>query len=124
MSPRLGHPPGRVPKCRGSDAPTARGRDTPADAGAEASKTYGLATLRKRHARVAGDTVTFCFLAKGGKRRLQSIVDADVVDVLAALKRRRGGGSDLLAYRKSTPGGRVTWVDVRSYGHPSTQGVG
>ena len=81
---------------------------------AEENQTYGLATLQKHHVSIDGETVTFDFMAKGGKRQLQSIVDPDVVDVLAALVARRRGGSDLLAYRRKSPGGRVSWVDVSS----------
>jgi DNA topoisomerase IB len=71
--------------------------------------TYGLATMHKRHARVDGDVVTFDYMAKGGKRRLQSVVDRDVADVVAALKARRGGSPELLAWKE----GR-RWVDVKS----------
>ena len=83
------------------------------DSYAEENQTYGLASMRKRHAQVHGDTVTFDFMAKGSKRRLQSVVDPDVAAVITALKSRRGGGSDLLAWRRQD-GRRVTWVDVRS----------
>jgi DNA topoisomerase IB len=41
---------------------------------------------------------------------LQTIVDADVADVLRALKRRRSGGPELLAHRTA----EGAWVDVRS----------
>ncbi|MGH9061202.1 MAG: DNA topoisomerase IB, partial [Acidimicrobiales bacterium] len=84
------------------------------DSYAEENQTYGLATLQKGHASVDGDRVSFDFVAKGGKRRLQSVVDPAVADVVDALKKRRAGGPDLLAYRRRSPGGRVTWVDVRS----------
>jgi DNA topoisomerase IB len=78
---------------------------------AEDNQTYGLATMLKRHARIDGDVVMFDYIAKGGKRRLQSVIDPDVRDVIAALKRRRSGGDALLAYRVA---GRRRWVDVRS----------
>jgi len=65
--------------------------------------------MRKRHVRVAGETVTFDYEAKGGQRRVQSIGDPEVAAVVRALKKRRGGGEELLAYKL---GGR--WVDVRS----------
>jgi len=65
--------------------------------------------MLKRHVTVADGTVTFDYVAKSGKRRLQSVVDPDVYEVVAALKRRRGGGPELLAYRQD---GR--WCDVRS----------
>ncbi|HEX7276851.1 MAG TPA: hypothetical protein VF244_05705, partial [Acidimicrobiales bacterium] len=81
---------------------------------AEENQTYGLATIRKRHVKLAGDGVLqFDYVAKGGKRRLASVVDPQVYDVVAALKNRRGGGPELLAWRRRT-GRSVEWVDVRS----------
>ena len=78
---------------------------------AEQNQTYGLATIRKEHVTVGpGDLVTFDYVAKSGKRRLQSIVDADVTAVIRALKRRRAGGAELLAYRNHDGG----WSDIRS----------
>jgi DNA topoisomerase I len=73
--------------------------------------TYGLATMRKEHVTLGpGDHgLTFDYLAKGGKRRIQAIVDPEVREVVERLKRRRGGLPELLAYRR----GRG-WVDVRS----------
>ena len=76
---------------------------------AEQNQTYGLATIQKRHVRLDGDLITFDYMAKSGKRRLASVLDPAVSEVVAQLKRRRGGGPDLLAYKR----GRV-WADVRS----------
>jgi DNA topoisomerase IB len=76
---------------------------------AEENDSYGLATLLKRHVRLERDSIVFDYEAKSGKRRVQTITDPVVREILAALKRRRGGGSELLAYRE----GR-RWVDVRS----------
>ncbi|MGZ6793753.1 MAG: DNA topoisomerase IB [Mycobacteriales bacterium] len=76
---------------------------------ASRNQTYGLATMRKEHVTVTGDTVTFDYTAKSGKHRVQSLVEPEVAEVVRALKRRRGGGEELLAYRD----GR-SWVDVRS----------
>jgi DNA topoisomerase I len=76
---------------------------------AEQNQTFGLATIQQRHVRLDGDLLTFDYAAKNGKRRLQSVVDPQGIEVVAALKRRRGGGAELLAYRR----GR-RWVDVRS----------
>jgi DNA topoisomerase IB len=77
---------------------------------AEENQTYGLATIEKRHVRLGQDnSVTFDYVAKSGKRRIQSVVDPAVYEVVAALKRRRGGKPELLAWRR----GRE-WVDVRS----------
>jgi DNA topoisomerase IB len=77
---------------------------------AEQNGSYGLATLRKEHVRLGSEgAVTFDYPAKSGKRRVQTIVDEDIFAVVAALKRRRTGGSELFAYRDN---GR--WIDVRS----------
>ncbi|MBV8561187.1 MAG: DNA topoisomerase IB [Acidimicrobiia bacterium] len=76
---------------------------------AEQHQHYGLATMQKRHVRVDGDVVTFDFVAKSGKRRVQSVVDPAVHDIVSRLKRRRGGGDNLLVYKQ---GGR--WRNVRS----------
>jgi DNA topoisomerase I len=76
---------------------------------AEENDTYGMATMRKRHVTISGDRVTFDYEAKGGQRRLQTIGDGDVARVVRALKQRRGGGEELLAYKR---GGR--WVDLKS----------
>lgn len=82
------------------------------DVYAEENGTYGLATMLKEHASVDGDEVVFDFPAKGGKRRVQAVVDPEVRRLVSALRRRRGGGDALLAWRE---GGRpVRWFDVSS----------
>src|SRR4051794_2187044 len=74
------------------------------------NESYGLATMRKEHVTLEPDgTMVFDFPAKHGKRRVQAVVDPLSCDLVAALKRRRGGGPELLAYRQ----GR-RWVDLRS----------
>jgi DNA topoisomerase-1 len=73
------------------------------------NETYGLATMHKTHVTLAGATMSFDYPAKSGKRRVQSVIDPEVAEVVATLKRRRGGGKELLAYKD----GR-RWVDVRS----------
>jgi DNA topoisomerase IB len=73
------------------------------------NESYGLATMRRRHAAVKGDRLLFDYPAKSGKRRVQAVIDAQVADTVQRLKKRRGGDEDLLAYKRS---GR--WVDVRS----------
>jgi len=77
---------------------------------AEENDTYGIATMGKRHVTISGDTVTFDYEAKGGQRRIQSIGDPEVADIIRTLKKkRRGGGEELLAYKMGE-----RWVDVKS----------
>jgi DNA topoisomerase IB len=58
---------------------------------------------------IDGNTLVFDYEAKGGKRRVQTIADRTVSRLVKALRERRGGGHELLAYRN----GRE-WRDVRS----------
>jgi DNA topoisomerase I len=76
---------------------------------AEENDTYGLATMRNRHATVNGELVVFDYESKGGDRRVQAIADSEVADLVRTLKRRRGGGEELLAFKR-----RGRWVDVKS----------
>jgi DNA topoisomerase I len=74
------------------------------------NESYGLATMRKRHVTVEdGGVMVFDYPAKSGQRRIQAVVDVDCCEIVLALKRRRGGGDELLAYKE----GR-RWRDLRS----------
>jgi DNA topoisomerase-1 len=74
------------------------------------NESYGLATMRKEHVTVEPDgTMVFDYPAKSGKRRIQAVVDPLATELIGQLKRRRGGGPELLAYKS----GR-SWVDLRS----------
>ena len=77
---------------------------------AERNESYGLTTMLKRHVSIADGEVIFDYIAKSGVRRVQAIADPDVLEVVEALKRRRGSGQ-LLAYRD----GR-RWVEVHAEG--------
>lgn len=77
---------------------------------AASNETFGLATMRKDHVRLEAEgEMAFDYIAKSGKRRVQGVVDPLSAEVVAKLKRRRGGGDELLAYKD----GRA-WRDVRS----------
>lgn len=69
----------------------------------------GLATVRKDSVTVDDDALVFDYRAKGGVRRVQAVTDPPVFELITALKRRRGGGDQLLAYKA-----RRRWHDVRS----------
>ncbi len=76
---------------------------------AEQNESYGLATMHKNHVQLRDGKVIFDFPAKSAKRQRQEIADPAVIPTIRALKRRRGGGQELFAYRE----GRA-WRDVVS----------
>jgi DNA topoisomerase I len=76
---------------------------------AEENETYGLATMRKRHVTVSGDSVVFDYKAKGGARRVQTVGDRTISGLVKKLRSRSGGGHELLAYRQGS-----SWRDIRS----------
>jgi DNA topoisomerase-1 len=77
---------------------------------AEENDSYGLATMRRDHVRIEdGGVMVFDYPAKSGQRRHQGVLDARACEIVAALKRRRRGGPELLAYKE-----RRRWHDVRS----------
>jgi DNA topoisomerase IB len=69
----------------------------------------GLATIRKEHVSVHHDEAVFRYPAKSGVQRAQAIYDPASLEVIRALRRRRAGGPQLLAYRN----GR-RWHPLRS----------
>ncbi len=73
------------------------------------NESYGLATLRKEHVRIEDGVMVFDYPAKSGQRRRQGIVDEELQPIVAGLRRRRGGGAELLAYKE-----RGRWRDMRS----------
>ncbi|HYJ21460.1 MAG TPA: DNA topoisomerase IB [Solirubrobacterales bacterium] len=76
---------------------------------AETNESYGLATIQRRHVALKDGEMVFDFEAKSGQRRVQSIRDPDAIAAVEAMRRRRGGPDDLLAYRDDG-----SWRDVRS----------
>jgi DNA topoisomerase-1 len=76
----------------------------------EYTESFGLATMRKEHVQLSRDgEMVFDYPAKSGIRRVQAVVDIQVAEIVAALKRRRGGGDELLAYKE-----RGRWRNLRS----------
>src|SRR3954464_2785418 len=61
------------------------------------NESYGLATIHKQHVKLLeGGVLQFDYPAKSGRQRIQSIVDNEVYDIVAELKKRRGGSTELL----------------------------
>jgi DNA topoisomerase IB len=82
---------------------------------AEQNESYGLSTIQKRHVSLGRGEVVFDYPAKSGQRQIQAIADPDVLRVLRALKRRRGGGGKLLAHREDGRWREVRADDVNAY---------
>jgi DNA topoisomerase I len=77
---------------------------------AEENESYGLATIRKSHVTLNGNgVIAFDYPAKSGKRQIRSVVDPPVYRVVEALKKRRAGGPELLAFERDG-----AWFDVKS----------
>jgi DNA topoisomerase-1 len=62
----------------------------------------GLSTLAKSNVTIAADGVVFDYVAKEGVRQLHTVHDPPSVEIVSALKRRRGGGPHLLAFREAS----------------------
>lgn len=77
--------------------------------GEEYTDSFGLATIRKAHVTLSDDQMVFDYPAKGGQRRVQGVVDPLAQELVRTLKRRRGGGSELLAFKA-----RGRWYDLRA----------
>jgi DNA topoisomerase IB len=75
----------------------------------------GLATLRKEHVVARDGKLEFDYLAKSGIRRSQVIVDPGSVALVGELRRRRSGGSQLLAYKDGRRWRPVRSDDINEY---------
>ena len=82
---------------------------------AEENESYGLATMRRKHVEVKDGRVLFDFPAKSAKRHVQEIADPSVLPTIRTLKRRRGGGQELFAYRSGSAWKDVTSADINDY---------
>jgi DNA topoisomerase IB len=87
------------------------------------NETYGLATIHKKHVTLQKDgTLVFDYPAKGGQRRIRSIVDPQVFEIVAELKKRRGGNPELLAYRDGRRWRDLKSADINAYIKEVTEG--
>jgi len=80
------------------------------------NESYGLATIHKKHVQLLDDyRLRFDYPAKSGRRRVQSIVDPEVYEIVRRLKRRRGGSPELLAYRDGRRWRDLKSADINAY---------
>ena len=82
---------------------------------AQENKTYGLATVRKSHVTLSRDAALFDYRAKGAKRHRREVAEPEVQRLVRQLKRRRGGGEELLAWKDGRRWRDVTSADINAY---------
>jgi DNA topoisomerase-1 len=75
----------------------------------------GLATLQKENVSISDGQALFDYLAKRGVHRRQVIEDPPAVQIVSELKRRRSGGTQLLAYRDGRRWHGVRSEDINEY---------
>ena len=81
---------------------------------AEQNGTFGLATIKKDHVRLAEGQLVFEYLAKGAKQCEQAVAEDQVCAAVRSLRRRRGG-DQLLAYRVGSRWHDVSAADINDY---------
>ncbi|MGL5818722.1 MAG: DNA topoisomerase IB [Phycicoccus sp.] len=85
------------------------------DAYADANGSFGLTTLERRHVRRRGEDLVFSFTGKSGVEHTITISDPHVVDAIVHMRRRRGGGDRLLAYRDGSRWSVLDAAAVNAY---------
>ena len=75
----------------------------------------GLATIRKEHVTVRRNEAVFRYPAKAGVQRAQAIYDPASLGVVRALRRRRSGEPQLLAYRNGRRWHPLRSEDINEY---------
>lgn len=89
---------------------------------AQENETFGIATLRKEHVSLSKGTMTFDYPAKGSIQRLITVSDPATFELVRTLRRRRGGGETLLAYKDGRRWCDAKSDDVNSYIREAAQG--
>jgi DNA topoisomerase IB len=85
------------------------------DVYADEHGSYGLTTLERRHVRRRGGTAVFEFTGKSGVDHVVEVDDPVLVEVIARLRRRRGGDERLLAWKNGSRWRSVDAKDVNDY---------
>lgn len=82
---------------------------------AEENGTFGLATILREHVKISNGQLVFGYPGKGAKLQERAIADEAVYAVIRSLKRRRGGGQQLLAYRSGRYWRGVSAAQINDY---------
>jgi DNA topoisomerase-1 len=76
---------------------------------------YGLTTLRRDQVSIRDGAAIFDYVGKAGQRQHVTITDSDALAPLSALKRRRSGPEELLAFRGPHSWARIHREDVNNF---------
>jgi DNA topoisomerase I len=85
------------------------------DSYADSNGSFGLTTLEKRHVRRSSGRLVFCFTGKSGVEHTVEIDDPLAVAAVETMRRRRGGGDRLLAYRDGRRWSPLDAASVNDY---------
>ena len=85
------------------------------DVYADTNGSFGLTTLRKEHVTRKGKTLRFEFVGKSGVEHTVDIDDRAVIEALDVMRRRRGGGDELLARKDGRRWRDLTASEVNDY---------
>ncbi|HSE10587.1 MAG TPA: DNA topoisomerase IB [Nocardioidaceae bacterium] len=85
------------------------------DSYADTNGSFGLTTLEKRHVRRKRGRLVFCFTGKSGIEHCIEIDDALAIAAVDMMRRRRGGGDRLMAYRLGRRWSPLDAVAVNDY---------
>jgi len=77
--------------------------------------SFGLTTLLKEHVTRHGKGLRFCFVGKSGVEHCIDIDDPSVTEALDVMRRRRGGGDRLLAWKDGSHWRDLGSSDVNDY---------
>ena len=77
--------------------------------------SFGLTTMRKDHVSKHGDALRFCFVGKSGVEHTIDIDDRAAIEALQVMRKRRGGGDELLAWKDGSHWRDLGASDVNDY---------
>jgi DNA topoisomerase-1 len=77
--------------------------------------SFGLTTLRKDHVSKHKDALRFHFVGKSGIEHTIDIDDKAAIEALDVMRRRRGGGEELLAWKDGKRWRDIAASDVNDY---------
>ena len=90
------------------------------DVYADQNQSFGLTTLERRHVRRRGDRLVFDFTGKSGVEHSIEIDDPATIEALDTMRRRRGGGDRLLAWKEGRSWQQLDSSRVNDYVRETT----